>query len=41
VIDCDVHVAPASWEALHPHLPPAWRAHVERGRVPLACGPVM
>ena len=38
-VDCDVHCAPASWEALDPYLTPAWRHHVERGRVPLTSVP--
>ena len=41
MIDCDVHVAPASWEALDPYLMPAWRHHIERGRVPLTSVPDM
>lgn len=41
MIDCDVHCAPASWEALDPYLAPAWRHHVERGRVPLTSVPDM
>jgi uncharacterized protein len=35
MIDCDVHCAPASWQALDPHLAPEWRKYVEAGRIVL------
>ncbi|MET7331188.1 amidohydrolase family protein [Nonomuraea sp. NPDC005650] len=33
MIDTDVHVAPASWDALYPHLDPGWRKYLEERRV--------
>jgi predicted TIM-barrel fold metal-dependent hydrolase len=39
LIDCDVHCAPASWEALAPHLTDNWRQYVESGGIPLASSP--
>jgi predicted TIM-barrel fold metal-dependent hydrolase len=35
MIDCEVHVAPESWETLKPHLSPTWRQYVDRSGIPL------
>jgi predicted TIM-barrel fold metal-dependent hydrolase len=29
MIDCDVHCAPGSWDALHPYVSSAWRRYIE------------